>query len=347
MREKDSSGAKEPKNSSPELQGYVDELLGDLTAQLESEAEAELNPESFDRRYKSLQSTEPRPTVTKVAEKVAEEALSKEQRDSLNNLLSDTQPKVAPQPVQQEAVTRRQNKAPQSTASQSTAPQSTASQSIKDRATDATPTKELVESKKSANNAEPLKKSVAQPVYTGDWDGGMLSGKGRSKKTQANKEEEVFNVSLEWLENGRPAWAQKRFDCLFFEVSGTLLALPLVTLGSVHVIDDEIRKIVGQAKLFLGMAPINGTNYKVIDTAKLVMPEKYLESMRDNYKYLISLDGSGFSLAVDQIKNSKSIEPDQVKWRQNRTARTWLAGTLKEHMCVILDAGALISLSVK
>ena len=330
MREKDSSGAKETKNSAPELQGYVDELLGDLTVQLESEADP--ITESFDRRYKSLQSVELRPTATKVAE----EALSKEQRDSLNNLLSDTQPKVAPPPAQQEAVSRQQSKAAQSTASQS-----------ENRATDATPTKERVESKKSANNTELPKKSVVQPVYTGDWDAGMLSGKGRSKNAQANKEDEVFNVSLEWLENGRPAWAQKRFDCLFFEVSGTLLALPLVTLGSVHVIDDEIRKIVGQAKLFLGMAPINGTNYKVIDTAKLVMPEKYLESMRDNYKYLISLDGSGFSLAVDQIKNSKSIEPDQVKWRQNRTARTWLAGTLKEHMCVILDAGALISLSVK
>src|SRR5690554_1912731 len=42
-----------------------------------------------------------------------------------------------------------------------------------------------------------------------------------------------------WLENGRPYWAQERFECLLFSVAGLKLAVPLVCLGGIHAIQER------------------------------------------------------------------------------------------------------------
>jgi len=34
------------------------------------------------------------------------------------------------------------------------------------------------------------------------------------------------------------------------------------------------------------------------------------------------------------------LTPDQVRWRTERTRRRWLAGTVIEHMCALIDPPA-------
>jgi len=142
---------------------------------------------------------------------------------------------------------------------------------------------------------------------------------------------------LAWLDNGRPAWAQKRFDVLLFTVSGLTLAVPLIALGQIQRLTDDLTPLFGQADWFMGLLPTPRGRIRTVNTAKFVMPERYDESFERTAEYVISIDGLPWGLAVDKVNQPISLDPDDVKWRTERTRRPWLAGTVKEHMCALLD----------
>jgi purine-binding chemotaxis protein CheW len=142
-------------------------------------------------------------------------------------------------------------------------------------------------------------------------------------------------IRSQWNQNGRPEWAQERFDILLLEVDGLQLAVPLITLGQIHEIDDEITPLFGQSSWFMGLQQSTDGNIKVVNTAKLIMPERY--KGENNYKYVISINELDWGLAVDNIKQPISIDPDSIRWRAKRDSRPWMAGMVKDHMCVLLD----------
>ncbi len=148
---------------------------------------------------------------------------------------------------------------------------------------------------------------------------------------------EVNNGLLDWDTNGRPKWAQEKFDVLLFEVSGLTLAVPLVALGQISTLDEKLTQIIGQSKWFMGILPTPHGDIKTINTALFVMPEKYKENFLENAKYVISIDGQTWGLAVDKVNQPVSLLPEDVKWRSDRTKRAWLAGTVKEKMCALID----------
>jgi len=142
---------------------------------------------------------------------------------------------------------------------------------------------------------------------------------------------------LEWMPNGRPQWAQSRFDVLLFKVSGLTLAVPLISLGQIQPITDELAPLFGQADWFMGFQPTPQGKIRTVNTAKFVMPERYDENFVKNAKYVVSINGVPWGLAVDSVNQPISLMPDEVKWRGDRSKRPWLAGTVKEHMCALLD----------
>lgn len=142
---------------------------------------------------------------------------------------------------------------------------------------------------------------------------------------------------LEWLENGRPQWAQSRFDVLLFSVSGLTLAVPLIALGQIQPLNDELTPLFGQADWFMGLQPTPAGKIRTVNTAKFVMPERYDENFLKTAKYVVSINGVPWGLAVDSVNQPISLNPDDVKWRSDRNKRPWLAGTVKEHMCALLD----------
>ena len=145
--------------------------------------------------------------------------------------------------------------------------------------------------------------------------------------------------------DGPPDWAQEPFECLLFDVAGLTLAVPLVCLGSIYPLaDTELTPLFGQPDWFLGILPSQAGNLKVLDTARWVMPERYREDFREGLQYVISVQGYEWGLAVHQVSRSIRLEPDEVKWRSQRSQRPWLAGTVIEHMCALLDVSALAGL---
>ena len=143
----------------------------------------------------------------------------------------------------------------------------------------------------------------------------------------------------------RPAWAAEPFECLLFDVAGLTLAVPLVCLGSIYSLEgQELTPLFGQPEWFLGILPSQAGNLKVLDTARWVMPDRYRDDFRQGLQYVISVQGYEWGLAVHQVSRSLRLDPSEIKWRSQRGQRPWLAGTVIEHMCALLDVAALAEL---
>ena len=144
---------------------------------------------------------------------------------------------------------------------------------------------------------------------------------------------------------GRPAWAEEPFECLLFDVAGLTLAVPLVCLGSIYPLaGQELTPLFGQPDWFLGILPCQAGNLKVLDTARWVMPDRYRDDFRQGLQYVISVQGYEWGLAVHQVSRSLRLDPNEIKWRSQRGQRPWLAGTVIEHMCALLDVAELAEL---
>ncbi|MBN3861341.1 chemotaxis protein CheW [Pseudomonas frederiksbergensis] len=145
--------------------------------------------------------------------------------------------------------------------------------------------------------------------------------------------------------DGRPSWAAEPFECLLFDVAGLTLAVPLVCLGSIYSLaGHELTPLFGQPEWFLGILPSQAGNLKVLDTARWVMPDRYRDDFRQGLQYVISVQGYEWGLAVHQVSRSLRLDPNEIKWRSHRGQRPWLAGTVIEHMCALLDVAALAEL---
>ena len=145
--------------------------------------------------------------------------------------------------------------------------------------------------------------------------------------------------------DGRPSWAAEPFECLLFDVAGLTLAVPLVCLGSIYPLaGHELTPLFGQPEWFLGILPSQAGNLKVLDTARWVMPDRYRDDFRQGLQYVISVQGYEWGLAVHQVSRSLRLHPNEIKWRSHRGQRPWLAGTVIEHMCALLDVAQLAEL---
>ncbi|SFX22629.1 chemotaxis protein CheW [Marinospirillum alkaliphilum] len=140
--------------------------------------------------------------------------------------------------------------------------------------------------------------------------------------------------------NGRPVWAQERFECLLFKVKGLTLAVPLVELGGIIKIEKEPTPLFGQPSWFIGMLRSNNMNVCMVDTAQWVLPPALIAKNPEPYKLIIRIHNSVWGLSCNEVDRSISLQPDQVRWRTSLGKRPWLAGTVIDHMCALIDVAA-------
>ncbi|RRJ84973.1 CheW domain-containing protein [Aestuariirhabdus litorea] len=158
------------------------------------------------------------------------------------------------------------------------------------------------------------------------------------------KEEPVAVVESAPTAIGRPEWSRQRFECLLFKVAGLKLAVPLIELGTIYPLDEPLTPLFGQPDWFLGLYKHTGKSIRVMDAAKWVMPERYSPELNEGLKYIISLKGCDWALAVHDVAEAIQLDPDAVRWRTERGKRPWLAGTVIGEMCALLDVERLSSL---
>ncbi len=142
-----------------------------------------------------------------------------------------------------------------------------------------------------------------------------------------------------------PAWATTRFQALLFEVAGIMLAVPLVKLKGAVPNDRELAPLPGHSSLFLGVVPYQGVNARVVDTARFILPQDRAARLDSDVAarstWLVMIDEGRWALACNAIGAVVELEADKVNWRGANSRRAWLAGTLVEQRCAVLDIDAL------
>ncbi|KAB7627159.1 chemotaxis protein CheW [Alkalilimnicola sp. S0819] len=139
-------------------------------------------------------------------------------------------------------------------------------------------------------------------------------------------------------ERPHPTWAEPDFQALLFQVGGLRLAVPLVKLHSVVPWSEEIRAMPNQPEWCHGLFRYRERNVRVVDTAELVLPADKREGVED--KHILIVGDGRWGLACTSIGQVVRLGPDEVKWRQQRGKRAWLAGTVLGHLCALMDTEA-------
>lgn len=139
-----------------------------------------------------------------------------------------------------------------------------------------------------------------------------------------------------------PEWGQEKFQVMLFKVSGLSLAVPLTELNGVQEWqEDLITPMPGHAPWYLGLVNYRDRQVPVIDTARFVMPQDrqdmVIDDANERLHRIVYIGDESWGLACDEVAEVITIKPDQVRWRSNRTSRRWLAGTVIEQMCALID----------
>lgn len=154
---------------------------------------------------------------------------------------------------------------------------------------------------------------------------------------------EVNSEQQQQLLTEQESWSSQGVECLIFSVCGLKLAVPLLFLGGVHEVQaGDIKPLIGQQRWYLGMVHTDECNLQVIDTANFIMPERSRNLVDEGFKYLIQLEKTPWAIACQSIDDTVRLEASEIKWRGDRGKRAWLAGTVIEKMCALVDVSGLL-----
>lgn len=138
------------------------------------------------------------------------------------------------------------------------------------------------------------------------------------------------------------------FQVILLELAGLKLALPLQELNGILKCPSKLSQVPFSAPWVRGIYATGEHNTRIVDTAALLLPSRYRVQNngddQDDQQHLIVLVGDG-EWGLDCLGASDVIElqPEQVNWRSDRSKRPWLAGTVREHLCALLDTAAFTS----
>ncbi|MGQ8366415.1 chemotaxis protein CheW [Glaciecola sp. 1036] len=199
-----------------------------------------------------------------------------------------------------------------------------------------TPAEEL----KALDNAASLLQNAQQQ---------LLNEQVQAETSEIVNQESDQNLNVEqYLEENLIALKERlpvRFQALFFNLAGVTLALPLVELGGIHKL-DKVTSLPRKPEYILGLMVKGEEKFQCIDTARWIMPEKYLSLKQEipAYKFAVQLGKTGYVLACEAIEDTLEISQHDIKWRDNGKKQPWFAGTVKEKMCALVDAEELVKL---
>lgn len=71
------------------------------------------------------------------------------------------------------------------------------------------------------------------------------------------------------------------------------------------------------------------------------------ENPRERVKHIVLIDNYRWGLACDKIGEVITLQPDEVRWRSDTSSRKWLAGTVIDHMCALLNSEAFATMLLK
>jgi len=159
-----------------------------------------------------------------------------------------------------------------------------------------------------------------------------LEHKVDEKKSNLNeKRDEWQNLVLE-----------DEFQVLFFELNNVTFAVPLADLGGIFELDDNINFLMGKPSWFSGVMKSHERLYNIVDTAAWL--QLSYDAKEVQYTHYVVLGNSSWGLSCEKLLGTENLKKEQVRWRDKKGSRPWLAGMVKKRMCVLIHAKELVKL---
>ncbi|MCW8889322.1 MAG: chemotaxis protein CheW [Sedimenticola sp.] len=158
---------------------------------------------------------------------------------------------------------------------------------------------------------------------------------------------------LETAEQGRPApveivpeWGEHPFQSLPFKVRGMNLVIPLTALNSITEWNQELTQMPGQPDWSLGIMLHRDQRVVVVDIAQLIMPERLdrASETRERGSHVLIVGDGRFGFACDRLQSPLLLNRDDVRWRRGEGYRPWMAGTVIDHLSVLLNVDEILEM---
>lgn len=161
--------------------------------------------------------------------------------------------------------------------------------------------------------------------------------------------EDVIATSQQALEqsaseptNVSADWRQSPFQTLLFEIHGLKLAIPLHELNGILTWPEkDLPKIAGKPSWYLGLYSQDHQHTQVVDTAHIILPQQHQNEI-DKPNFIILIADGKWGLACNKVSKVVTLSSEEVRWRQQAGKRPWLAGTVLDKMCSILNIDELV-----
>lgn len=141
-----------------------------------------------------------------------------------------------------------------------------------------------------------------------------------------------------------PDWVEGAFQVLLFEVNGIKLGIPLSSLVGILTFSGEASQLPGQPPWSLGVILNREEKVVVINSARLLMPERLDENAAITPRHLLLIGDGQRALAVDGIRNTLLVDREAIRWRSGNGVRPWYAGIIIQELSVLLDVDGILNM---
>lgn len=128
------------------------------------------------------------------------------------------------------------------------------------------------------------------------------------------------------------------FQCLLFRTQGSEFAVPLATLSGILKWDGKSSKLPGQPSWHRGVINYREGKLGLVDLDVLLGVRPHEDG---NQGFVLAFAEGRFGLLCKELLPPKTLNRDDIKWREDRGDRLWSLGTLREQLCPLMDMQAL------
>jgi len=170
----------------------------------------------------------------------------------------------------------------------------------------------------------------------------LVFSRSSTEKVLNSKPEQQLDIEPNDIEERSSFNIEDEFQALFFELNNVTFAVPLSELGGIFHLDDTLNFLMGKPKWFSGVMKAHDKLYNIVDTALWLKLEHKPENLQ--YTHYIVLGNTSWGLSCENLLGTENLKKDQVRWREKKGARPWLAGMVKKKMCALIHADELVKL---
>jgi len=154
--------------------------------------------------------------------------------------------------------------------------------------------------------------------------------------------QQIIKQTLSDSDKVEKNWRDSPFQTLLFEIQGLKLAIPLHELNGILTWPKKtMPKIAGKPDWYLGLYSQDHKHTQVIDTAHIILPN-ILQNSENKPNFIILIADGKWGLACNKVNQVVTLSSEEIRWRKEAGKRPWLAGTVLDKMCSILNIDELV-----